>query len=150
MRTLVWWGLICGTWLAAVPGWAAEVYRWVDADGGVHYTAQQPPGHDATRMRLQREPSATSHAAPASRGEEATGDAGPDADTGEPARQPPSPEQLAQLRVECAKARRNIEVLRARPASRYEREDGTYQRYSDAERARMIAESETFIREHCN
>lgn len=149
MRTLVCWSLICGIWLVAVPGWAAEVYRWVDADGGVHYSAQQPPGHDATRMRLQREPPATSAVAPAPRAEAARG-AGQDADAGAPARQPPSPEQLEQLRVECAKARHNIEVLRARPASRYEREDGTYQRYSDEERARMIAESEAFLREHCN
>ena len=45
--------LLCAIWLLPAVAPAAEFYRWVDANGGVHYSDQQPP-HDAkSAKRIQ-------------------------------------------------------------------------------------------------
>jgi len=58
-------------------------------------------------------------------------------------------EQEAERQAQCANARSIVERLETRPASRYRREDGSYQRYSDEERERMIREARDFEARHC-
>jgi len=128
----------------AQPLLAAEVYRWVDAAGEVHYSATPPPGgQHAERLDVRvgkpgTPPPAASPAAPA-----------------QPAGKPPEEkaredrEQEAERQAQCANARSIVERLETRPASRYRREDGSYQRYSDEERERMIREARDFEARHC-
>ena len=139
-------------WLVCVllqPALAGEVYRWVDAEGGVHYTATPPPaGQQAERMRVK-----TSRA----------GSSAPDTKAaGSPAKESaaaaPAPEQRAQddrekeaeRQAQCANARSIVERLETRPAALFRRDDGSYQRYSDAEREQMIGDAQDFQRQHCN
>jgi hypothetical protein len=37
--------------LACIPASAQQVYRWVDADGRVHYTDKPPPGLKASEVQ---------------------------------------------------------------------------------------------------
>jgi len=39
----------------AAPAWAAEVYRWVDDDGNVHYGDAEPLGREAEKVDLEAE-----------------------------------------------------------------------------------------------
>ena len=150
MAGVAWRRLVWAAWLATAPAWAGEAYRWVDADGNVHYSAQPPPGHEATRMQLRREPSAAPAPAPARSG---TAGASPASqpDAGVTAKNAAAlREHAEQMRVQCANAGAIVARLRARPAAVYEREDGSYQRYADEEREGMIADSEAFLRENCD
>ncbi len=147
MNALALRGLFGAAWLAVAPLALAEAYRWVDADGGVHYSAQPPPGHDATQMRLRAGPARPD--APVKRADvPAAAPAAPADATGKD----PEAERAraVQIREQCGNARETIERLRTRPAARYERDDGSYQRYPDAERERMLAEAEDFLRENCD
>lgn len=52
--------LIAAAWiLASTPGVPAEVYTWVDADGGRHYADRLSTGHDAGGRVVSISPSAT-------------------------------------------------------------------------------------------
>jgi hypothetical protein len=148
MNALALRSLLGAAWLAVAPLALAEAYRWVDAEGGVHYSAQPPPGHDATRMQLHAGPArADAPAKPADVPAAAAPTAAADATGNDPEAERA---RAAQVLEQCANARDAIERLRTRPAARYEREDGSYQRYSDAERERMLGEQEEFLRENCN
>ena len=52
-------------------------------------------------------------------------------------------------REQGAKARVNVERLQSTPGAKFRREDGSYQRYTDEERERMIRESRDFEARHC-
>lgn len=131
----------------AQPLLAAEVYRWVDAAGEVHYSATPPPGaQQAERLDVRvgkpgTPPPAAGAASPAA--------------PAQPAGKPPAEraredrEREAELQTQCANARSIVERLEARPAARYRREDGSYQRYSGEERERMIREARDFEARHC-
>lgn len=148
MNALALRSLLGAAWLAVAPLALAEAYRWVDAEGGVHYSAQPPPGHDATRMQLRAGPARAD--APAKRVDGPAASA-PGAAVDATGKDPEAERaRAAQIREQCQDARETIERLRTRPAARYAREDGSYQRYSDAERERMLGEQEEFLRENCN
>jgi hypothetical protein len=46
-----------GATLCCVPPVAAQVYRWVDKDGKVHYSDQKPPDRKADELAIQSQPS---------------------------------------------------------------------------------------------
>lgn len=67
--------LLLGILLAVSATAAAQLYRWVDKDGRVHYTATPPPA-GATKSRTLQTP-ATPPSVPAADGDAAAKDAGP-------------------------------------------------------------------------
>ncbi len=147
MARLVFPCLLC---LLAQQAPAAEVYRWVDAAGEVHYSATPPPGgQQAEQLNVRVGKGST----PAPGGEPR-----PDRRPRRRSRRRNRPKQKAredqeyeaERQAQCANARSIVERLETRPASRYQREDGSYQRYSDAEREKMIGDARAFQAEHCN
>lgn len=149
MNARVWRILVCAASLVVLPAGAAEVYRWVDAEGGVHYTEHPPESRDATRMHLKKSAPAQP-VAPASPPRASAGAATKTSDAEAAAKEEAERQQAERLQVHCANVRKNIEQLRTRPAARYPREDGSYQRYSDEERERMIADAEEFLQANCD
>ncbi len=58
IRILVASFVILGFFVLYSEDTSAEVYKWVDEDGNVHYTDQPPPqGHDAEELILESSPS---------------------------------------------------------------------------------------------
>jgi hypothetical protein len=49
VRTLGWIALLCAALPAAMTVVAADVYRWTDKDGKVHYSDTPPPGNKSAR-----------------------------------------------------------------------------------------------------
>jgi hypothetical protein len=146
MARLVFTCLLC---VLAQQSPAAEVYRWVDAAGEVHYSATPPPGgQQAEQMRVRvGKGSAPAPAASPTRTQAA--DAQPAEKSAEQkAREDQAYE--AERQAQCANARSIVARLESRPAFRYQREDGSYQRYSDEEREKMIGDARAFQAEHCN
>jgi len=128
---------------------AAEVYRWVDAAGEVHYSATPPPGGQQAEQLNVRVGKGSAPAPVASPGQPAVAPAQPGEKSAEQkARE--DREYEAERQAQCANARSIVERLEARPAAMYQREDGSHQRYSDAEREKMIGDARAFQAEHCN
>lgn len=149
MNVLVWRALSCAVWLTIMmPAGAEEVYRWVDADGSVHFSEQPPPGHDATQLQL-RSGSKGSAGSAVQAARPAAAAVGSQTEAKDVAAQREQEAQDERMRVHCANVRSNVDSLRTRPAARYPREDGSYQRYSDEERERMITDAEGFLRDNC-
>ena len=146
MVRLVFPCLLC---LLAQQAPAAEVYRWVDASGEVHYSATPPPGGQQTEQLNVRVGKGSTPAPAASPAPTPAAQAQPPQKSAEEkARE--EQEYEAERQAQCANARSIVERLESRPASRYQREDGSYQRYSDEEREKMIGDARAFQAEHCN
>jgi len=142
MRIMV----LAGSLLLALGGnaMAAQVYKWVDAQGVTHFSAQPPQGQQAESV--------------------ATPSASPAAPT-PPARQPRDArdeqdlidrkvrqevaEQEAELRRYCETARTTLAQLQNNPRLRVE-ENGQARRLGEEERQARIAQAQQNIKEHCN
>jgi hypothetical protein len=56
--------------LLAMSSWAsAQMYKWVDAEGNVHYSDQPPPSQGVKQQRTMPKPRAAALAAPATSGD---------------------------------------------------------------------------------
>lgn len=134
----------------AVPALAEEVYRWVDAEGVVHFSATPPPGQQVQRedLRYHRGDPAVAAAArkrwedeDKQQREQAEAAAKSGAEQG--ARQ-------GERQRACADAREILQRLQTAPAARYRREDGSFMNYSPEEVASRIAEAKAREEEYCD
>lgn len=123
---------------------AAQIYKWVDARGVTHFTAQPPQNGDASAIAPARQPPAPALDAPRRTGE------------------PPNPAQAEidervrrevtakekERREYCSQLRTNLAQLRNNPRLRME-VGGEMHRVTEEERQARIAETEKAIGEHC-
>jgi hypothetical protein len=139
--------------LVALPLQAEQVYRWVDADGGVHYSATPPPGQPAEEETLRVQSPSTVPAASTPMSDEAAGEQG---DAAAPAADEEARRIAAEARIaaqrqrNCQAARDIIGHLSEGPARRYLQPDGTYIRYDDAQRESRIASARAAEAENCD
>ena len=137
------------TGLGALPDAAAQeqtVYKWVDAEGVVHYTARPPEGVEYEVVGLEtREPEEQAPDETEAAGEEAPAEGIPPAQP-EMASTEPDPEMVAER---CEQARRNIENLTQRANVLIRGEDGERRQITEEERERMLQEARDFIDEWC-
>lgn len=129
---------------------AQQVYKWVDADGTVHFSESPPPGTEADEMKLRYQSTPDPEAAAAQH--KAWNDAYQERrDSKQEAAEQSrvAAQEAAERRQKCEQARGIIDRLTTAPATRYKREDGSYQRYGDAEREQKIATAREAEREFC-
>ncbi|MBK7168535.1 MAG: DUF4124 domain-containing protein [Gammaproteobacteria bacterium] len=137
--------------LCSVALQAEQIYRWVDADGGVHYSSAPPPGQAAESedLKFLRNPD------PEKASERIKGydDAAQQRRVAEAqaAETATAQRQIAALRrANCAAARDALRSLENEPMVRFQREDGSYQRYTDQDREQRMAEARATEREFCD
>ncbi len=125
---------------------AAQIYKWVDAQGVTHYDATPPAGAPAEQVDLQASP-------PPSSGSSAPRNTEPDPAAHQRAIDAKVKKQAA---VEEKKRQANCEIIRTNLAKlkTYSRirepvEDG-YKRLTQEERQARIDETEKMIAEYCN
>lgn len=143
--------------LAACSVQAAEVYKWVDANGIVHYS-DAPPPPEATKVEKMRVGggvvAADTTANPNSNeGEGARkDDADKDKDKAKPAPQPPAtvedtPENRAKL---CTQAQNNVELLQSKyTVSAPSAADGSQQVMDDKARQARLASEQQNVATYC-
>ena len=141
---------------------AADVYRWVDADGVVNFTQQKPQGVDADRVRAQTGEFINSGtSSPASTAIPVAGAAGgrtnqalddqqqsmlADLEAAEQARR----NELAKIRdANCQQARTLLEQLSTRGRIRVRGDDGSEQMMPEEERQQRIAEAQRGVAANC-
>jgi hypothetical protein len=115
----------------------AAMYKWVDADGTVQYTAQPPPDRPATTIAP---PPRVAPPAPAPAGEEKPAGGAPE-ETAEEAKR-----RAEILRKNCEVARGNLEVYNT---ARRVKEGDEYTYLDDAAREKRIAEAKSNIQKFC-
>lgn len=145
--------------LAALPVQGQQVYRWVDAQGEVHYSGTPPPGQQVTPEVLSVPKGS---AAPAADGTAQGDQAEPsdidkkkaDYEKRKAEHEQANAANKARVDAEraraCQTAREYIAELSNAPARRYRQPDGTYVHYDDATREARIADARAAEAENCD
>lgn len=137
MRTLLF------TLLIGLSPWctAAQIYKWVDAQGVTHFDAQPPQGQPSTTLQTPSSPAPKPAAMPGSGvlGDQKTIDSKVKKQVAD---------QQAQLKAFCEQARTNLAQLQNNPRLREEVE-GEVRRLDDAQRQERIVEAQKQIAQNC-
>jgi Domain of unknown function (DUF4124) len=134
----------------ALPLQAEEIYTWTDAAGVVHFSATPPPGQQVSKetLRYQRgDPAVAEVAQKRWEGEEKATQEQSDArerDAGSAAA------RGAERARSCATAREIVQSLESAPATRYRREDGSFQSYTPDEVAQRLDQARARELEYCD
>ncbi|WP_212626556.1 DUF4124 domain-containing protein [Pseudomonas sp. PP3] len=133
---------IAGLLVAISPlSMAAQVYKWVDAQGVTHFDAQPPQGQPATTIVT---PASSVSKPPAPTASGAIGDQ----QAIDKSVKKQVARQQAELKVFCEQARTNLAQLQNNPRIREEVE-GELRRLDDAQRQERIGETQKQIAQNC-
>lgn len=135
--------------LLVKPALAEKVYRWVDEGGVVHFSATPPEGGaEAVDLKYQRNPDPAT-AEQRLEAEQADLDTRMEEEKKAAEESRKASEEAAELQRLCRNARDVLESLSLNRTTRYKQDDGSYQRYSDEEYARRVAEARERVDEYC-
>lgn len=129
--------------IAAGPGQAATIYKWVDAQGVTHFDAQPPAGQQAQEVNVQKPPPPSSAPTSTEDLEGAAEQRSIDAKVKTQIR-----EQDARRSENCAVLRTNLSQLQNNPRVREATEDGS-RRLTEEQRRARIEETEKAINDNC-
>ena len=131
------------TLLIGLSPWctAAQIYKWVDAQGVTHFDAQPPPGQPSTTVHTPSPAPAKPATTPGS------GVLGDQKAIDDKVKKQVA-EQQAQLKAFCEQARTNLAQLQNNPRLREEVE-GQLRRLDDAQRQERIIEAQKQIAQNC-
>ncbi len=131
------------TLLIGLSPWcmAAQIYKWVDAQGVTHFDAQPPAGQSSTTLQTPSSPPPKPAAMPGSGvlGDQKAIDSKVKKQVAD---------QQTQLKQFCEQARTNLAQLQNNPRLREEVE-GRLRRLDDAQRQERIIEAQKQISENC-
>jgi hypothetical protein len=131
---------------------ASEIYKWVDADGKVHYSGTKPIEAESERVNVQTGKTGMTTGAETvdKLKQEAEDEAEKIKEEGIPA-QPPVPSLPAkEVKRRCKAAKEDLATIQARGQLRERDEQGNTRYVSDEEKQRRINEAGRQIREYCN
>jgi hypothetical protein len=130
--------------LGPATGRAAQVYKWVDAQGVTHFDAQPPAGQATQTIDTGQPVSAPAAAPPQDQGDGAREQEAVDARVKKQVAA-----QQAQLKEACDEQRTNLAQLQNNPRVRQE-VDGEFRRFTEEERQARIAETKKYLDDQCN
>ncbi len=142
------WPLLCAALCAAASPVLAEMYKWRDAEGQVHYSESPPPGQPVETIKPPPKVDSTK-AREALDKEIGKFDIRADErhDQEEEARKKAAEDKDNQ--VACQEARRQARSLADKPRSYRTESDGTRVTQTDEEHQASIANTRAWIAEHC-
>lgn len=127
---------------------ASQVYKWVDAQGVTHFSAQPPQGQDATSVNTAAPPPKPAVAEEKKAAPTFESIADPEqAAIDEKVKQDIAAKEVERKKY-CADVRTNLSQLENNPRIRMEVE-GEVRRLSEDERQSRISEAEKAIAENC-
>jgi len=123
---------------------AAQVYKWVDAQGVTHFGSQPPEGTSASAVNTNTAPPKSNFPLPTPKPTPP-----PSVDDKQKAVDDKVKQEVAQQEAQrCAKARENLAQLKNNPRIRVE-DKGGYRYINEDERQARIGENEKAIQESC-
>jgi hypothetical protein len=128
--------------IGSAPSQAAQIYKWVDAQGVTHFDAQPPAGQPAQEIDVQK-PAPPPPSAPKE----------PDATVEQQAADAKVKKQVAaeesKRKEYCDQQRTNLAQLQNNPRVR-EEVNGEFRRFTEEERQARIAEVKKSLEDTCN
>lgn len=140
------WMILAATLTIAIApavGQAAQIYKWVDAQGVTHFDAQPPAGQTAQEIDTGK-PVAAPPAPPPPSQEGAREQEAVDAKVRKQVAA-----QEAKRKEGCEEQRTNLAQLQNNPRVRQE-VNGEFRRFTEEERQARIAEVKTYLDDQCN
>lgn len=139
-------GMLLAALLALTPGigQAAQIYKWVDAQGVTHFDAQPPTGQPTQEINIQQQPSAPATSAPP-----ATVDSRAEQRAIDNQVKRKVADEQARRSENCTVLRTNLAQLRNNPRVR-EQVEGGVRRLTEEQRQERIVETEKTISEYCD
>lgn len=137
--------------LALAAPATADIYRWTDADGQVHFGENPPMDADAERVDSARPAPAPANTESADDEAETEADADAEAEAADSEQAAGNDEaaddpELAEM---CDNVRQNAEVYADESVRRVRRDNGEVEILTPDEREQRLDEAETFLAEHC-
>ena len=131
------------TLLIGLSPWcmAAQIYKWVDAQGVTHFDAQPPAGQPSTTLQTPSSPAPKPAPMPGG------GVLGDQKAIDDKVKKQVA-DQQAQLKQFCQQARTNLAQLQNNPRLR-EQVEGQMRRLDDAQRQERIVEAQKQIAQNC-
>jgi len=126
---------------------AAQVYKWVDAQGVTHFGAQPPQGQQVETVNTVTAP-AKPAAKPDTSAPDETGSEADQNSIDRKVKQQVAAQEAERKRY-CESMRTNLAQLQNNPRVRVE-DNGETRRVTEEERQARIAETRDKIAEHCN
>lgn len=140
------WIILAATLMLAagsVTSQAAQIYKWIDAQGGTHFDAQPPSGQPVEEINVQT-PVTAPPAAPATRPDAAQEQQAADAKVKKQVAA-----QEAKRKEYCESQRSNLAQLQNNPRVR-EEVNGEFRRFTEEERQARIADVKKSLDDTCN
>jgi hypothetical protein len=131
----------------AAPGFAAEVYKWTDENGVIHFSDRKPVDRTAEVQDVPED------APPAEADASDVSESGPSAaqqrreEIERKGRE--SQEQEARMQQQCQAWQAEVDRLEPNRRVFYTNEEGETERMDDVERTDRVAELNTLIDENC-
>lgn len=136
--------------LTAQPQAVAQetIYKWMDEEGVVHYTARPPEGidYEVVDVRNSDQSGDQSSGAEGESGDDGASASSVPPEQPEMAASEPDPEMVAER---CEQARRNVENLTQRSNVLIAGDDGERRQITDEERETMLEDARAFMDEWC-
>ncbi|WP_263264420.1 DUF4124 domain-containing protein [Pseudomonas sp. RIT-PI-S] len=127
---------------------AAQVYKWIDANGIPHFDAKPPTGQVATPIDTHAPPPASPGKAPANADDDDVDNDPEQKDANAKVREQVA-EQEEKTKEFCEQARTNLAQLNNNPRVRQE-VDGELRRLTEEERQAKISETRKAIADQCH
>ena len=145
LRTLL--AMTLGFTLAAPA--MADIYRWTDDDGQVHFGQNPPMGVDAEPVESRSQPAPADSEPSPDTGQTDEEDATPPDGAEEPAQQEDDDAVDPAMAEMCDDIQQNAEIYADESVRRVQREDGEVEILTPEEREERLGEAEAFLDEHC-
>lgn len=134
----------------------AAIYKWVDADGNVHYAQQRPNDADAEKLDIQQEPSTTYHSGekepvkPEEAAQNGEQEQEPAAEAPEEEEKKPETAAEKKQRLEaCAKARKALATMESIGRIRSKDAEGNYSYLSQQQKEAQMQQARDLIKKYC-
>lgn len=132
----------------------AEIYKWVDAEGNVHYGQQRPRDADAQKLDIQQEPTTTFHSG---KKEPVKADDTPQDGDQQPAEEPAvqeekkveTPAEKKQRLEACARARKSLATMESIGRIRSKDAEGNYTYLSQQQKEAQMKQARDLIKKYC-
>ena len=134
----------------------AGIYKWVDAEGNIHYGQQRPAGSSSEKMDVQQYAprDTSSYKRPGSKTDDE--DKTANDETENKAEQPAEPEKKKETAAEkkrrlaaCAQARNNLSKMQSIGRVRSKDKDGNVTYMSQQQKDAKMSQAKSLITKHC-
>ncbi|MCW8933397.1 MAG: DUF4124 domain-containing protein [Gammaproteobacteria bacterium] len=154
IRQIALFGILSLTCTQSIAG----IYKWVDAEGNIHYGQQRPADATSEKMDVQQYAprDTSSYNRPGSKNTDENSDTVATDEADKKDLQPAEPEKKVETAAEkkrrlaaCAQARKNLSTMLSVGRVRSKDKDGNVTYMSQAQKEEKISQAKSLIAKHC-